>query len=126
MNITPFNYDLENIIFLPGTWILEEKSAFINSCDFMIHARIQGETFGCAIAEFSMENKPVITYRDSRERAHIEILREKGIYYSNKEELLEILDNIKNYVKYDDYSQIYTQFSPEIIINKFKKIFLDE
>lgn len=37
-----------------------EKTTFINTCDAMLWARHDGETFGLAIGEFSSKNKPVI------------------------------------------------------------------
>jgi|688.fasta_scaffold52261_6 hypothetical protein len=118
MNINKF-YDHPQIKFLPGTYDLEEKSAFVNACDAMIHARSGGETFGLAVSEFALENKPIITYELSGERCHIEILGERGIYYKSKEDVFDILNNLDNYIKYDDYYKPYLRFSPETIMNKF-------
>ena len=123
MNIDVFTQH-PNVIHLPGTWVLEEKSAFVNACDAMLHARQYGETFGLACGEFAMENKPVITYSLSSERNHIEVLGEMGIYYSEPEGLYDILTNFKSYVKYEDYMTPYLNFSPEIIMNKFDNVFL--
>ena len=123
MNINKFD-EHPNIIHLPGTWILEEKSSFINACDAMIHARLYGETFGLSCGEFALENKPIITYNGSGERNHIEIMGDRGIYYNNMEELYEILTNLNAYIKYDDYYSPYLNYSPEIIMNKFNKVFL--
>jgi hypothetical protein len=125
MNINKFCEDNPNIIHLPGTWDLEEKSSFIHACDGMLHARGGGETFGCAVAEFSIENKPVITYRDSGERSHIEILGDRGIYYSSYEEVYDVLNNFDSYVKYDDYYRAYDNHSPEKIMERFNKNFLN-
>ena len=124
MNVIPFCEKKENIIFLTGSWDLQYKSNFIESCDAMLHARSNGETFGYSVAEFSMKNKPVITYKNSPEKSHIDILKERGIYYTNEEEVYDIIINLENYIKYDDYSEIYKIFSPEIIMDKFDKIFL--
>ncbi len=44
---------------------IEYKENFIASCDAMLHARHGGETFGLAVAEFSIRNKPVITFPGS-------------------------------------------------------------
>jgi glycosyltransferase involved in cell wall biosynthesis len=123
MNINEF-YSHPNIIHLPATWVLEEKSAFINACDAMIHARLYGETFGLSCGEFALENKPIITYGGSSERNHIEVLNEKGIYYNNSEELYDILNNFDKYLMFDNYDEPYKQFNPEQIMDKFKKIFL--
>lgn len=124
MNVSPFCEKNENIIHLDGSWDLQYKSNFIDSCDAMLHARSNGETFGYSVAEFSMKNKPVITYIDSPEKSHIDILKDKGIYYSNSDELYDILNNLNSYVKHDDYSEIYKMFSPEIIMEKFNNQFL--
>lgn len=119
MNVNEFAKH-PRINFLPGSWDLQKKSSFVNACDAMIHARSGGETFGLAISEFAMENKPVITYGLSGERAHIEILGERGIYYNNKKEIYDILSNLSDYIKYNDYYLPYNQFSPKKIMNKFK------
>jgi hypothetical protein len=125
MNINKFCEDLPNIIHLPGTWDLEEKASFVRACDGMIHARQYSETFGLACGEFALENKPIITYFGSNERNHIDVLGERGLYYNNVEDLDDILKNFTKYIKYDDYDLPYKQFSPEIIMNKFNKLFLN-
>ena len=123
MNVNTF-HNHPNILHLPGTWVLEEKSAFINACDAMIHARLYGETFGLACGEFALENKPIITYGGSGERNHIEVLNDRGIYYNNSEELYNILTNLNQHIMFDDYDEPYKQFNPENIMDKFNKIFL--
>jgi hypothetical protein len=124
MNINQFTENHDQIIHLPGTWDLVQKSEFINACDAMIHARYGGETFGLACAEFALENKPVITYGLSGERNHIEVMKDRGIYYHNYEDIYEILNNFSIYKKFDDYFVPYLQFNPDSIINKFAKVFL--
>lgn len=119
MNQDPF-CNLKNVIFVEGTTNLDEKVAFINTCDFMIHARERGETFGLTIAEFSTLGKPIITYRDSPERNHINVLGENGIYYSNYEELHNILNNL---TVFSDIN-CYNDYTPEKVMNKFNEVFL--
>lgn len=111
------------IIHLAPVANLKEKRMFINSCDAMIHARPEGESFGAAVAEFSICNKPVITYYGSRERNHIFTLKDKGIYYNNAEELENILLNFKK--EPDKDWNAYREFSPENVMLKFKKVFID-
>ena len=120
MNINKF-IDHPNVLFLDGNYDLYEKSSFVNACDAMIHARSGGETFGLAVAEFAQANKPVVTYGLSGERCHLDILGERAILYSNEDEVYDILNNLPNYVKYNDYYLPYEQFSPEIIMNKFNQ-----
>lgn len=123
MNQDPF-CDLENVLFIEGTTNLDEKVAFINTCDFMIHARERGETFGLTIAEFSTLNKPVITYKNSPERNHNIILGNKGLYYTNYNDLYQILDNISKKDIEDKDWNCYKEFTPEKVMNKFKEVFL--
>ncbi len=126
MNINKFtNINSKNIFFLPGSYELNFKSSFVNACDAMIHARNEGETFGCAVAEFTMSNKPVITYALSPQRSHLEILKNKAIEYHNQVELYDILNNLDSHIKYNDYYTAYDEYSPEKIMNKFNKIFLN-
>jgi len=121
MNCTPFTSE-SNIYFIKGTTNLDEKVAFINTCDVMIHSRERGETFGLTVAEFSTFGKPIITYSNSPERNHINILGDNGIYYTNYNDLYKILSEIDSSVK--GYN-CYTNFTPEKVMNKFKEIFLD-
>jgi hypothetical protein len=121
MNCTPFT-NISNVYFIDGTHDLDEKVAFINTCDAMIHSRERGETFGLTIAEFSTFEKPIITYLNSPEKNHINILGDKGFYYANYAELYEILTNIDHNTK--GYN-CYTDFTPEKVMNKFKEVFLD-
>lgn len=124
MNIDRFCEGLPNIIHLEGTYDMEKKAAFINTCDAMIHARMRGETFGLSVGEFSIMNKPVVTWYDSPERNHIEILGDKGIYYHTYEDLVEIIENFKPdpSICWDRYSHL---FSPDNVMKRFKEIFIE-
>jgi glycosyltransferase involved in cell wall biosynthesis len=123
MNIEKF-IDHPNVIFLEGTSNLEEKSSFVHACDAMIHARSGGETFGLAVSEFALSNKPIVTFELSGERSHIEILGDKGIYYKNYQEVYDIINNLENYKKYYNYYEPYLKFNPIDIMNKFEKLLL--
>lgn len=118
---------INNIIFLNGMADLEYKTKFINTCDAMLHARLQGESFGISCDEFSVLNKPVITCNASfiKERCHIEILGNKGIYYSTYKELYDILNGFKrdDTSMWDAYSRDY---NPEAVMKKFKEVFIDK
>ena len=123
MNQDPF-CSLKNVIFINGTTNQEEKIAFVNTCDVMIHARERGETFGLAIAEFSTKNKPIITYSNSPERNHISTLGEKGIYYSDYHSLCNILSNIQHSdIKGKEWN-CYQEYTPKKVMNQFNNVFL--
>lgn len=111
------------ILHLPATADLNAKARFIKSCDAMLHARASGETFGLAVAEFSALNKPVLTYSQSNERAHIDILGEHALYYSDQSTLRHQLLNFtpepsRNWRMYAE------AFTPEIVMKRFQEVFL--
>jgi hypothetical protein len=119
------------IIHLPINTDMNYKRAFINACDAMLHARIDGETFGLACGEFSLCNKPVITYNGPDmlgvyDRCHLDILGDKCIGFANSNEIYTILMNIEKKsiekINWDAYSEKY---NPRTIMNKFKEVFLD-
>lgn len=113
-----------NVLFIEGTYDVEQKTAFINTCDVMIHARERGETFGLAIAEFSTKNKPIITFLNSQERNHIDVLGNKGIYYSSKKELIDILMSISKKDIDGKEWNCYQEYTPDKVMDKFNKVFL--
>ncbi len=126
MNIDQF-IDHPQVIFLPGNPDPIFKSSFINTCDAMIHARGIGESFGLACGEFSIHNKPVITYALSPQRNHIDVLGSKAILYKGPHELKQIFLGFDRAwhqnQEWDCYSQ---EFSPAAVMKKFASVFLDE
>lgn len=125
LNITPFVRH-ERVIFLPGSADVDYKVRFINTCDAMLHARKRGETFGLACAEFSIRNKPVLTYARSGERNHIDVLGDKAQLYYGKKSLMELLLNLSRSDiqgrDWDCYSQL---FSPARVMRRFQDVFID-
>ena len=119
----PF-YQHERIIYLNGTADLVEKTKFINTCDAMIHARYIGESFGLSCAEFSIRNKPVITWYNSLERNHIYTLGDKGIYYENENDIKFILLNLDKKEINELEWNCYQDYSPEKVIKKFEEVYL--
>lgn len=124
MNTEKFtNNDYKNVIYLEANADLHYKVKFINTCDAMIHARHKGESFGLAIAEFSIKNKPIITCRNAVDKAHFDFLGSKGIYYSNMDELVKIFREQKFIDNKIDWN-CYGNFTPEKVMEKFKTVFL--
>jgi hypothetical protein len=121
---TPHFINHERVLYCDSFADLEVKRKFINTCDAMIHARAEGESFGLACAEFSLCNKPVITYENSPEKNHIFTLKDKGIYYNSPETLTDIFLNFKK----DETKNwnAYEKFSPDNVIKQFKEVFIDK
>jgi hypothetical protein len=122
MNTNKF-YEHPRIIYLDFNINLNYKTKFINTCDAMIHARESGETFGLSIAEFSSKNKPIITCKCG-DLEHIKILGDKAIIYNSKEDLKNIFQNIKIIINSRNDWNAYNLYSPNNVMELFKKIFL--
>lgn len=142
----------KQVIHLPACYDIERKVAFINSCDAMLHGRKDGETFGLAIGEFSIRNKPVITWKLPRgfsylayrvqnsfkfmipgmqrlprrlPQAHLDILGEKVIVYENRRELYRVLAAFDAVDASGKNWDAYSQdYSPEAVMPVFEQVFL--
>jgi glycosyltransferase involved in cell wall biosynthesis len=123
MNTDRFCRPKRNILHLPATTDVTEKLRFINTCDAMLHARKRGESFGLAVAEFSARNRPVITFDGGTDRAHLEQLGDKGIYYRSKRDLMNVLDGFEpdSTRDWDAYS---CDFGPKVVMERFSNVFL--
>ena len=122
MNFDLFTTPRKNLIFISGSHEEEKKAAFIDTCDAMLHARIEGETFGLAVAEFSVRNKPVITYGQSQDRAHMFVLGERALVYNDTESLTRTILNFRPSPTKD--WNAYRDFNPENVMHKFDQVFL--
>jgi hypothetical protein len=113
---------LKNVHYLVPTIDPEEKAQFLATCDVMLHARWHGETFGLAVGEFAALRKPVITFGESRERAHLEMLGSAGLLYRNRNELRRILENFQPHraagTEYDQHAD------PGLVMRVFQQKFL--
>jgi hypothetical protein len=123
VNTATFCNPCPNIIHLDKIIDLDKKVEFINTCDAMLWARSDGETFGLAIAEFSIRNKPVFATHSGYD-AHVHYLGDKGIWY-NKDNLHSLLCEFnKQDAALKDWNA-YRDFSPEKVMAIFKTIFID-
>jgi hypothetical protein len=125
VNTNKFCREKSNIIHHEKIIDLDKKVEFINTCDAMIHARQMGETFGLAVSEFSMRNKPIITCI-RRDNAHINILKDKCFIYNDPNSLYNIFKHIIsniNEIRNKDWNQ-YKNYTPEKIMDKFNELFI--
>lgn len=110
------------IIHLEASGDALKKRAFINTCDAMLHARNSGETFGLAVGEFAIAEKPVLTYEDSNEKAHLEFLGQNALTYRDAQSLLSQISKIQRNQKASPGQ--YNKMDPESVMQIFKKVFL--
>jgi len=121
VNTTPF-IQHERVLFIEPFTDLLLKRKFINTCDAMIHARQEGESFGIAVGEFSFCNKPVITYSQSPEKNHLVTLGDKGLYYNDYSTLKSIFMNPGLFFNRD--FNAYKNYTPQKIMHYFNEIFI--
>jgi hypothetical protein len=81
---------------------------------------VMGRT-AALIGEFSIKNRPVITCPCGN-LEHVSILREKGIYYTSKESLLDIFRNIRTIISSRTDWNAHREYSPEKVMAHFHNI----
>lgn len=125
MNTRAFGEKHKNIIHIQGTYDMQHKSDFINTCDYMLHGRNMGESFGLAISEFLYHDKPVISWNNGSDKNHIEMIGDKGIWYNNEKDLTSLLCSLTTNTKPEGYyKSIVDKYSPTNVMKQFNKIFL--
>lgn len=116
------------IHFLPATTDAQLKENYFATCDAMLHARHDGETFGLAVAEFSVRNKPVITQQAGKRYSdfHLRVLGEKAILYDSRADFVDKLSSlVQRGVPKDVQYNCYQKFQPAQVMSIFKRVFLD-
>lgn len=114
---------LGNVHYLPATVDPVEKARFLAMCDAMLHARWHGETFGLAVGEFAVLGKPVITFSESRERAHLEMLGKQAVLYGSASELQNVLVEFRPHKTQGTEYEIFGD--PKVVMELFQKRFLE-
>jgi len=129
MNTLPVAHIHPRIHELEGESTNFGKAKFFAMCDAMLHARADGETFGLAVAEFSIRNKPVITYNGDNilgyAQAHVNLLGQRGLYYHDLSSLQSVVTQLINEGVPDRAWNAYENFSASNIIPKFVKVFIE-
>jgi hypothetical protein len=92
VNTTPF-CSHARVLFLDELITDAEKGEFISACDAMIHARVEGETFGLACAEFGISERMILTSPalSTDDNQHIFLGGDRVKIYRNKGELLNLI-----------------------------------
>lgn len=124
LNTKPFCGSLPNIIHLEPTYDLETKTAFINTCDALLHGRRRGEIFSLTIGEFLCQDKAVISCPQGQDEGHVVMLKDLGIWYNTAEELYNILSNFKRTQPVGCYKKLVEEYSPENVMQRFNQKFL--
>jgi hypothetical protein len=126
LNTDVFCPPLPNIIHLEATTSREELTALLNTADAFLYARSRGETFGLSIAEALHQDLPVIYYGGGYDKNHIEMLSaDKDYKWNTYVDLVNILEQPSWRKPYHSYKSLVEDFTPEKVMDKFSKVFLD-
>ena len=115
--------DHPNVKFLNPIFDPQEKTDYILSCDMMLHARSDGESFGLSIAEFMFHYRPVLSFGGGRDKNNVALLEDFDLIYNNQYELLEKFFLVKN-TPYLYYHYNESKYSPETVMKQFDEVFL--
>lgn len=118
----PCEESLTNIIHLPPTADLREKRRFLNSCTACLHARLDGETFGLAVAECALAGLPVVTHGGLQPAFHLSVLGKEAVTYWDAASLrssLAAVDPVAADACAPLYRRLYSQFAPAPVMRKF-------
>lgn len=124
-NTDAFTSPTDRIRFLPPM-LGDEKATFVRTCDAMIHARKDGETFGLAVAEFAMMGQRVITENVSPDHVHMVELKERALLYHDYQSVLKIFINFDRNAKLDPSWDGYSKYHPEKVMKRFHDIFFSD
>ena len=124
LNINKF-CNHSNIKFLKGSADETVVQKFVNSCNAMIYGRSLGESFGISCGEFASQNKPIISYRFNRHRAHRHNISDGQFFeYGSYKDLEKLLLNFKKLKTNKNLNNKYKNYSKKRVMQIFKKNFL--
>lgn len=123
-NFNKFCKSLPNIIHLPAITNLNEKVKFINSCDANLWARKDGEVMSLSMGEFSINNKPIIC-KNIGYPGHVHLLKDKAIWYKNKDDLKKILLNFNPEIESQKDWNAYKEYTPRKVMKIFNDVYLN-
>lgn len=113
--------------YLPKVVDEDDKNRFICTCDAHLECGTLGHSFGLAIGEFSVNNKPIIAYKGSNmwNTAHLNILGDHALYFHDYSSFYKILNTFKK----EDYTgknmNCYEEYMPGKVMKIFKEVFID-
>ena len=142
---TPKFINHERVIFMNHLSDISEKRKYLRTIDALLIPEQLGHTFGLSIAESSMNGANIIVYGNDKpsvninelagrdgtvwNRAHLDILGESCIKFTNERELEQILMNTKHLSSIERLDNVkksgYLKYcDPVSVMKEFEKIFL--
>ena len=106
----------------------ESHIAFLATCNACVHGRLDGETFGLAVAECSLAGLPVMTYAIAGEGQdfHLRVLGAHAMRYSSAAELETLMSGFdvqRAAERRSVYAGLYAAFSARAVMLQFLTAF---
>lgn len=126
---------IKNIRFIDPSTDDVFLSRFYNTIDVLAHARSDGETFGCVIAEAMIHGKPVVTHMSNIRNAQAELVDEscgfvtyQNDYIAYAAFLKKIMDDNALKLKMGEAARnkALTNFEAGIVTKKLESLYLEE
>jgi hypothetical protein len=123
VNVDRF-WEHPRVVHLPLLVDRAEVRAFVNTCDYMIHAHALGETFGLAVAEFAYVGAPVLTFLGSPRLAQLDLLNDELLLaYTDYDDVLTDFLDLPRRTRPAE-TDVPQKYSPERVMSRFDEVFL--
>lgn len=116
-------YRHPRLIYLPSFFDNSYKVALLNTANFFLHGRSNGESFGLAILEAMHEKIPVLSWFGGNDRNHTALLSSESLY-RNSFQLNRRISNIMNYQSIEINSNTSNSFLPDSVMPIFNEVFV--
>ncbi len=114
------------VIHVPRLASRERVADFVASCDVGLNARLGGEAFGLAIAEFLAQDKPVLVWEGGRDRHHLALVDDPAFRFRTGAELTRALVSFEPRFWGGRWRARVERFAPEPVMDAFARVFLAE
>lgn len=114
----------ERVVHVPRAPDRQRVADFVASCDAGLNARLGGEAFGLAIAEFLAQDKPVFVWEGGRDRHHLALMDDPAFQFRTGGDLTRALVAFQPRAGAGRWRARVEPFVPEAVMRKFGEVFL--
>jgi hypothetical protein len=116
----------ERVVHVPRLASREGVADFVASCDVGLNARLGGEAFGLAIAEFLAQDKPAFVWEGGRDRHHLALMDDPAFRFRTREDLTRALVRFEPKDWGGRWRARVERFAPEAVMELFERVFLED